>query len=254
MSTTPDTEANHALRNWRIANRLTQQELAERVRTAGQQLGVHVETSARTVQRWESGAVQTLQPAHQRALEHATGQLYEALGFTPRVRGDDDGGQHVAYADNGGIPEPTVSPETRPEGSYSGIWLSRYEYYSSSRASTFVGAHYVLLLQHGTHLTIRSLPNAASSPGSELTMNLEVDQQVLTGTWNEHTSPTDYYKGATYHGAVQLLIELTGNRIAGKWIGFGKDFEINSGPWELILQDHSTTRKTLDTYSTTPTQ
>jgi len=42
------------------------------------------------------------------------------------------------------------------------------------------------------------------------------------------------------------LIELTGIRMTGKWVGFGKDFEINAGPWELVLQDPSTSKATVE--------
>jgi hypothetical protein len=35
----------------------------------------------------------------------------------------------------------------------------------------------------------------------------------------------------------------------GKWVGFGKDFTINSGDWELTLEDRSTAKSVLRTYS-----
>jgi hypothetical protein len=49
-----------------------------------------------------------------------------------------------------------------------------------------------------------------------------------------------------------MLAEPTGRRIRGKWLGFGKDLDINSGPGELIFQDASTSRATLDAYSRLP--
>ena len=63
---------------------------------------------------------------------------------------------------------------------------------------------------------------------------------------------TGYYRGAQYHGAIQLLIELTGTRMAGKWVGFGKNFDINSGPWELVLLDSSTSKAAIDAYNHPP--
>jgi len=76
--------------------------------------------------------------------------------------------------------------------------------------------------------------------------NLTVDGSVVTGIWVEQTADDGYYRGARYHGAIQLLVEPTGRRIAGKWVGFGKEMGINTGPWELIFQDASTDKATLD--------
>lgn len=40
--------------------------------------------------------------------------------------------------------------------------------------------------------------------------------------------------------------------MAGKWVGFGKDFDVNTGPWELRLVDRSTSKATLEQYARTP--
>jgi hypothetical protein len=130
-----------------------------------------------------------------------------------------------------------------------GVWLSRYEYFSSGRSATFTGRHYVVILQHGNRLTVRSLPGSSDSP---LTMDLTVDGSVVTGTWVEQTAEDGYYRGARYHGAVQLLAEPTGRHISGKWVGFGKEMDVNTGPWELIFEDASTTRATLERYNRRP--
>ena len=135
-----------------------------------------------------------------------------------------------------------------PHGNYSGVWLSRYEYHSSRRDASFVSQHYVVLLQHGDRLTVRSLPGTANSA---LTLDLTVEGSV-TGTWVEQTDRDGYYRGARYHGAIQLLVEPTGRRMAGKWVGFGREMDVNTGPWELIFQDASTTRATLDRYNRVP--
>jgi hypothetical protein len=65
--------------------------------------------------------------------------------------------------------------------------------------------------------------------------------QVVTGTWTEQTDPDGYYKGAVYHGAIQLLSEPSGHRMTGRWIGFGRELEINDGPWTLTLLDSQIT-------------
>ncbi|MFJ2771885.1 DNA-binding protein [Streptomyces sp. NPDC087300] len=109
-----------------------------------------------------------------------------------------------------------------------------------------------MLVQSGNRLTVRSLPGASSNPDSPLSIDLTVDQSVVTGSWMEQTAPGGYYQGARYHGAVQLLVEPTGRRMAGKWVGFGKDFDVNTGPWELRLMDPSTGKAVLERYSRAP--
>lgn len=132
---------------------------------------------------------------------------------------------------------------------YSGVWLSRYEYFSSGRNDTFTQLHYAVVLQHGNRLTVRSLPGAANST---LHIDLTLDGNVVTGTWTETTAPNSYYRGARYHGAIQMLVEPIGRRMAGKWVGFGKDMDVNTGPWELVFQDASTNKATLAKYDRIP--
>ena len=55
---------------------------------------------------------------------------------------------------------------------YSGVWLSRYEYFSSGRGASFADRHFVVVLQHGDRLTVRSLPGSSDS---SLAMDLTVD-------------------------------------------------------------------------------
>lgn len=49
-----------------------------------------------------------------------------------------------------------------------------------------------------------------------------------------------------------MLVEPTGRRMAGKWVGFGKDFDMNTGPWELRLMNTSMSKATLERYSQQP--
>lgn len=49
-----------------------------------------------------------------------------------------------------------------------------------------------------------------------------------------------------------MIVEPTGRRMAGKWAGFGKDHDVNTGPWELIFQDGSTNKATLAAYDRPP--
>ncbi len=151
-----------------------------------------------------------------------------------------------------GTASAVTSPEPETQGEYAGIWLSRYEFYSSSRDETFACKHHVVIVQHGNRLTAQSLPGASTNPDSPLSLDLSVDRNIITGTWTEQTAVDGYYRGARYHGAVQLLIEPTGRRMAGKWVGFGKDFDVNTGPWELRPLDRSTGRASVERYSASP--
>lgn len=238
---------------------MSQDDFARAIRSAGQQAGVPNDASKRLVQRWESGTTVAPRPVYARALEVVTGLPIEALGFPAltlaRISEDGQGGHDLqdspvgVPAGNGAAP----SPQATPRGNLSGVWLSTYEYVSSGRGGeVFRGKHYVVLLQHGNRLTGRSLPNGSLNPDSPLTLDLQVEGSTVTGTWTEQTASEGYYRGARYFGAIQMLAEPTGRRMAGKWVGFGKEFDVNTGPWELRLMDTSTAKATLDTYNRPP--
>ncbi|MFJ3978627.1 helix-turn-helix domain-containing protein [Streptomyces sp. NPDC090021] len=256
--TTTAVVPNDVLRAVRIGLRLSQDDFAKALRRAGEELGEPNEASKRLVQRWESGTSKTPRGVYARALERVTGRPVEALGFslpvpTARVHADGMGG-HDMDAGTEGIAVATGSPLAAhaTEETFSGVWLSRYEFYSSSRDTTYECKHYVVIVQHGNRLTAQSLPGASSNPESPLSLDLTVDRNVVTGSWVEQTASDGYYNGARYHGAVQMLIEPTGRRMAGKWVGFGKDFDVNTGPWELRLVDRSTSKATLEQYARAP--
>jgi transcriptional regulator with XRE-family HTH domain len=127
----------------------------------------------------------------------------------------------------------------------SGVWRSEYSYYSTGRGREFSSVHYVVLRQDGDSLSVTSLPH---STGSELSMSLSLDGMTATGSWEERTSPTGYYKGAEYRGAMQLLVSPSGGLLTGRWLGFGKNFQINNGDWELRLETRSLDQPTLTSY------
>lgn len=252
------TTPNTILRTVRISMMLSQDDFARALREAGERADLPIEPSKRLVQRWESGAIAVPSPRYARALEAVTGMPIDSLGFTSpamaRVTEDGVGGHDVHLSPDGiAAPVPGSAPTASSRGNYSGVWLSQYEYVSSGRGEqVFTGKHFVVLLQHGNRLSVRSLPGASLNPDSPLTIDLTVDNNVVTGTWVEQTATDGYYRGARYYGAIQMLIEPTGRRMAGKWVGFGKEFDINTGPWELRLQDPSTDQKTIAKYSRVP--
>ncbi|MET8831532.1 XRE family transcriptional regulator [Streptomyces sp. NPDC004610] len=253
------TTPNSTLRAVRMGLLLSQDEFARAIRDAGDRAGSPNDASKRLVQRWESGATGAPRPLYARALEAVTGLPVGSLGFPSPVlvRVSDDGhGGHDLKGSPVGSPSrgtTTSAVQPTPQGTYSGVWLSTYEFVSSGRGNqVFTGKHHVVLLQHGNRITGRSLPGASLNPDSPLTLDLQLDGSTVTGTWTEQTATDGYYRGARYFGALQMLVEPTGRRIAGKWVGFGKGFEVNTGPWELRLLDTSTTKAALDRYNRPP--
>ncbi|WP_031065411.1 helix-turn-helix domain-containing protein [Streptomyces sp. NRRL WC-3742] len=248
------TTPNETLRAVRLGLRLSQDEFAKRLRAVGEDQGEPNDASKRLVQRWESGEVRYPRPVYVRALEAVTKIPVDRLGFDspqlpPRVSADGTGG-HDVTSDEPGVPVQAAPAPTGED--YSGVWVSHYEFFSSSRENTFTGLHHVVLSQNGNRITGRSLPGASSNPDSPLSFDLTVDRNVVTGSWVEQTAQDGYYQGARYHGAIQLLVDPTGRRMAGKWVGFGKEFDVNTGPWELRLLDKSTTDDVLSRYSVPP--
>jgi transcriptional regulator with XRE-family HTH domain len=229
---------NLALRTARIDARLSQEDLARRIREAGYRGGDPNGCTRGMVQRWESGQVRRPQGRYLIALENVLGVPAASLGFADAAAGMD---RSRALADAGlDSPMPLPEPGAR-YGPLSGIWLSEYEFPSSGRGAVFSNRHHVLMLQRGAHLMVRSLPASAS----RLSLELDVNGQVITGTWTEHTSADGYYRGAVYHGAIQMLADPTGQRMAGKWAGFSRDLEINTGPWTLELITESVTAEAI---------
>lgn len=119
------------------------------------------------------------------------------------------------------------------QNTFSGIWRSHYQYHSDSRQGDFENEHYVSAQQEGNKVILESVPGSKSY----LILRLIIDQhddRVLTGTWQETTEESGHYKGATYHGAIQLVVDPEGKKhMSGKWIGVGKNRDINSGPWDF---------------------
>jgi DNA-binding transcriptional regulator YiaG len=245
---------NSTLRSIRMGLLMSQDEFARALRDAGLRAGQPNDANKRLVQRWESGTTAAPRPVYARALETVTGLPIGSLGFAASVQArvsDDGRGGHDLEPTSAGVASPRggKTAQPAPQGNYSGVWLSRYEYYSSGRDATFTGRHYVVVLQHGNRLTVRSLPGSSDSP---LSMDLTIDGNVITGTWVEQTAREGYYRGARYHGVIQILVEPTGRRMAGKWVGFGREMDVNSGPWELVFQDASTNKATLARYDRLP--
>lgn len=150
-------------------------------------------------------------------------------------------GLSIAALSPAEIDESSFPPHGQPVDppSLSGTWRSRYVYSSTGRDADFIGDHYVIFRQQQNRLIGQSLPHPT---GSRLRLDLVLEPPVATGSWRETTSRTGYYKGATYHGALQMIIDPSGRSMQGMWIGFSRDFKVNSGRWELALESNSTVK------------
>lgn len=104
-------------------------------------------------------------------------------------------------------------------------WRSRYTY---SRGDS---VHVIRLQQSDDSIVANSLPNEEQS---ELSMELSLDENILSGTWRERTSPSGPYRGEIFHGVVQFAMDEERTKAEGKWLGFNRDrTKINLGNWIL---------------------
>ena len=143
-----------------------------------------------------------------------------------------------------------LSPEFWPTGStrdLTGMWHSHYVYRSSSREDKeFESEHYLVLKQDADMVVAESLPNTERS---HVRLLLQIDGSIASGTWTERTSPVKYYRGATYHGVIQMVIDPRGRRLKGKWLGFDTEFNIQVGDWTLTWLEGAIDDDTLKQYA-----
>ena len=223
--------ANTAFREARVRAHLSQTDLAREVREAGFRTGYPNGCTREMVQRWESGRVRRPQPRYLLLLEGVLRQPAENLGFDADIRLGVNRSRTLAET---GLDTTFPLPEPAEQyGPLAGIWLSQYAYTSSGRGQRFTGRHYVIMLQRGARLTVHSVPASTS----RLSMDLSINGQVVTGTWAEATETDGWYRGAVYYGAVQMLQEPTGHSMAGRWVGFGRENDVNTDTWSLTLVD-----------------
>lgn len=241
---------NTTIRAIREAMRLSQEEIARKVRDAGDELGEPNDCTTRTVQRWENGSVSYPRRTYVRAIERVTGYPIDELGFdlVPRVGklSDHVGGEAVQLIADA-REEPVRIQPVMP--TLTGIWESRCTYESSSRGETFVDRANLVVIQSANDVTARSIDGSVTDGGSIL-MRLAVRGRVVTGTWEQTTGAESYYRGGEFFGALQFQVDATNSHLNGAWTGFGRDFDVNTGPWELIRRETGTGRT--DNYATVP--
>jgi hypothetical protein len=106
-----------------------------------------------------------------------------------------------------------------------GVWQSTYTY--SGGKST----HQLQVEDDEGSITAISLPN---KEGSELQLRLDHKGNTLTGTWQETTAQDGTYKGATFYGALQLILNSDSTKAEGRWVGFNRNrTRVNEGSWIL---------------------
>lgn len=128
-------------------------------------------------------------------------------------------------------------PNTARYHDLAGIWHSRYQHTSDSLENRTLDAQrYVTIGQQRNRAIVESLPHSLDS---QPTMQLSVDGAIATGVWHEKTSPVGNYKGATYHGAIQLIIDPRGRHMTGRWLGFDSQYQIGVGDSELTWAEGS---------------
>jgi hypothetical protein len=89
---------------------------------------------------------------------------------------------------------PMPSRTAERYGERSGIYLSVYEYPSSGRGSIFTSKDYVMVVQRGARLSVRSVP----ASGSQLSMDLSANGRILTGTWQSRPGATALTRRGLY--------------------------------------------------------
>lgn len=129
-------------------------------------------------------------------------------------------------AEHTAAPVSGAAPEL---GELVGLWDSTYSFFSTGRGAEFHSSHQIALRVESGRLVGRSRPTDTGT----VELELSADGLLLAGTWTERTAPDGYYRGAVYHGIIQLVLDPTGRGMTGQWLGPDKHFAINAGPWSL---------------------
>lgn len=114
---------------------------------------------------------------------------------------------------------------------FSGIWRSSYSFSSSSPDAEFTDAYDVHIHRAGNLLIIQSVPN---NKGSYILLRLTIDGRILTGTWYETTAADGHYKGVTYCGPLQMIMDEDGNAMRGMWVSADDDMKLQYGQQTVV--------------------
>jgi hypothetical protein len=117
----------------------------------------------------------------------------------------------------------------------SGTWHSCYWYPSNNHEGEDTSEYEVVAELAGNQLILQSTP---TDSGAYIFIRLHVDGIYAAGSWTENTEPGGDFAGMVYGGVMQLIISEDRKKMAGKWVGTGRDLEkqrpdIYEGRWEF---------------------
>jgi transcriptional regulator with XRE-family HTH domain len=207
---------NTALVKARTDARLSQDELARKVRDSGHALGKNNTCNRTTIARWESGHA-TPQPAMLHALEVALDLPASALGF-------------------GEAPEgiPWLGPPAFPAAALAGEWVTVYQFtHSPDWGPDRQPCHHAdiahVTAESDRHLRITNGP--ARTEGRAVPFLNEVEVQLsgrhLIGDWR-NTSDTRYF------GTVHLAALPGETVLSGYYTGLASDITVSMSPWRWV--------------------
>ena len=208
---------NPALVRARKDARLSQLDLARKVRDEGRRLGLALVCSRSTVARWEAGGAMP-QPAMLRALEEALGLPADQLGF-------------------GDGPAPWLPPPAFPAGVLAGAWVTAYTF--PHDGEQLHHADVARAVADGER-DIRAASAAARTEGRAVAFGNEISARLsgrhLTGTWHNTTD-------RRYFGCLHLAV-LPGETVMdGYYTGLATDISVSLGRWRWVrLEDGADVR------------
>jgi transcriptional regulator with XRE-family HTH domain len=189
--------ANQALVTARTKARLSQRELAARVREAGKRLGITNGCNGTTVSRWESGEIP--QPRMLACLEEALGATAETLGF----------GQASAAVS-------WLAPPGFPVSAITGPWVTAYQFTHDGKQLHHADIAQITIEPNGSIKAANQI--AARTEGRNASpFRNEIEAQLasrhLIGRWR-NTSDTRYF------GMVHLAVLQGETVMDGYYTGF----------------------------------
>jgi hypothetical protein len=115
---------------------------------------------------------------------------------------------------------------------FSGVWRSSYNFTTNSPDAPFTDEYDVQIYPAGANrIVVQSQPN---DKGSYILIRLTLDDRLLTGIWYEQTAPGGHYKGVTYYGPIQLVMDEDGNAMHGQWLGVDDHMNMQGGEQAIV--------------------
>jgi transcriptional regulator with XRE-family HTH domain len=204
---------NHALVEARTQARLSQRDLAQKVRDAGKRLGVATGCNATTVGRWEAGDA-VPQPRMLACLEEALGSPAASLGFGELPAAD----------------ASWIAPPGFPLAVIGALWVTSYLFSHDGRDHHH--ADIARVAADGDQVRITNGP--ARTEGRAVPFGNEIRAQLagrhLIGQWR-NTSDTRYF------GSVHLAVLPGETVMEGYYTGLATDVAVSVSRWRWVRLD-----------------